>query len=327
MFVFTGMLFLSVFWSPDVVRSLNNYAASMGVVLLLALTIPDAFRTEEKLRYLLYVLVFSGVYVDAVQILNHYRDFENGIFLTTNTINHYRSFSDSLIFYLPFMMALATLSKRGWAVACWILVFLQLVLLGLTASRGAWAGAVAGLGVWIALTLQKRVIIAALSAIAVVAVVSTMIPENIVSAWAARGLWSAGRWEVAWTPACGAILANPFFGYGYGLWVYEDLVRPTLTANGGIMGPHSNYLEIGLAAGVFALAALIAFYARFIERIVTYVRKRPLSLSTCMALAALTAFVAEYLVRGFVESVTWRHLGILVGCGVAVLLQRQAART
>jgi O-antigen ligase len=241
----------------------------------------------------------------------------------------YRTYSDSLAFFAPFTLAMAGLARTRAAWIWWSIFALQLLLIFFTGVRGAWLGLGIALLVWAFIKFDKKMlgVIAAIG-ISTAILLTVIMPKNIVMDRMHQGFSTSGRTHGTWGPSYDMMLDKPILGYGWGKSVYHTEFNkrapkePTWEFKKSL-GPHSNYLEIGFAAGLVGLLSLILLYAKAFASLLDLSRRSAMHHTSYFALATLCAFTAQYLVRGFVESSRWQPLGLLLGIAVALLLSSQ----
>jgi O-antigen ligase len=328
---FLVLMAASTFYSGDVARSLSEYVSNFGPVALLAMAMPLVLRDEKTLRRFLYATAIAGLYLNFIQIKGiviEYR--ETGLFL--HDVELHRPHSFSLIFYLPFVVALASL-LRGWRSAFWwAAVVFQMTLLLAASGRAAWLSAAVGMVIWLAVSRDKRLIsVGVLGALLAVSFLAVLPRESVVVGSFARGFEIWDRKEFAWEPATEMIMQRPFTGYGHGSFVYareydeQGMVnhRDTDPEWVGQLGPHHHFLDIWFSAGVLALVAFVLLCARYFARVLAFTMVATSPVTKFAALAALSAFTAVVLVHsqfGPLGTNGWRAFGVVLGLGIALLL-------
>ena len=332
--VFGALVLISTFYAHDTLEGLRVYKNTIGAAMILLVAIPDSFRDERRLTRLLGVLAGTALAVVLVQVGRYAADYlEDGTF---REYAHYRTLSEALVFYLPFALAIAVLSKKQWAIIFWIVVMaLQIGLLLATGARGAWIAVMAALLIWMVLSPGKKSVMVAVALAVVALALVTLVPaaETFFSRRMAGGLIDTSAMERIsrlWTQAYEMIAARPLLGYGYGDY-FGELNRQSaqhpewVVYRPGPYGPHNNFLDIWFSAGIVALACLIYLYARFFGQLVATIRSSVSPLSMYFALATLCAFTTHFLVRSFVDDMNWRPLGVLMGIAVALSAVRRTA--
>lgn len=326
---FGGLVLVSTTFAPDTPRSLDAYRTTIGTAMFLLVIVGDAFRYQEKQLRLLKVMAFSGLYVNFLQIKDFVWDYRaTGSFLSDYT--RYRTYSDSLTFFAPFTLAMAGLARTRIAWIWWGVFALQLLLLFFTGARGAWLGLGISLLIWTFVKFDKKMLgTIATIGIAAAILLTVIMPRNIVMDRIHEGISTSGRTHGTWGPSYEMMLDKPILGYGWGKSVYHNEFNrrapnePTWSFKQSL-GPHSNYLEVGFAAGLVGMLSLILLYAKAFARLLELSRRPATYHIGYFALATLGAFIAQYLVRGFVESSRWQPLGLLLGIAVALLLSSES---
>lgn len=329
--VFMLLALFSVFYSPQPAAALLEFATTLGAVGWLALLVPCALRSERSLQRLLVAVLITALYLNYVQIkgiVNEYR--ETGALLTD--IGRHRSHTLSLMFFLPFLLVLAERARGKPAWWLWGIVTLQFVLLLATVGRAALLATAVALTVWLGLRRRWRLLIAGGVALVLAGMLFAWLPESSAPwQYLQKGFSSSGRVANTWGPTMAMIAQSPWFGYGYGGFVYPQVFDAQIPMNlidGQLrefarqLGPHNFYLEIWFHAGIFTLAAMIFLFARFSARLYEQVRGlRAEGLIGLSALAVLCAFTAHYLVHahlGPLGPTGLRPLGFLIGLGIAL---------
>lgn len=329
--IFCATVLVSTFYAFDIREGLRVYKNTIGAAVILLLAIPDVFRDEERQRRLLYVLACSAVGVTLLQLGRYGVDYlRDG---SIRNYSHYRKMAEPLVIYLPFALALVFLHEKMRTRAFWAsVVILQAGLLLATGARGAWAGVMVMLFVWLILKPEKKFILIFTCMTAMVSLALLVLDTPLVHR-IGEGIMSATtleRLERLWPQAYEMIVARPIAGYGYGDY-YGELLRQSaqhpewVVLRPGPYGPHNNYLETWFSAGIVALVSLIYLCAKLFSQLVTVVRLSVHAPTAYFALATLCAFTAHFLVRGFVEDMNWRPLGVLAGIAVVLSLNRRAA--
>lgn len=335
--LFLALSIPSVLYSPDPSIAVAEYAGTWLTVAWLAVTVPFALRDEQALRRFLVACAVVAVYLNLIQlkgIIHEHR--ETGMWL--QNVSLHRSHALSIMFFIPFLLALAVL-QRGWhSMLAWCLLGLQFLMLGLTAGRAAMLGTAAALLVWFVFRRDWRLIAAGMAVTLIVAAVYVLVPDgNFLQHYLLNvGFSTSGRTENTWGPAVYLIAQAPWSGYGYGGFVYAPVFSSVinsavLTQNmteAMHLGPHNYYLEIWFSAGIGALLAMIWLFARFSADMVVFIQRHLSTPAGIVALATLSTFTAHYLVHahfGPLGATGLRPLGILLGLGFA--LQQIARRS
>lgn len=330
-FAFFLLVLVSAFYAPNALEGLRVYKNTIGAALILLLAIPDVFRDERRLQRLFVILAWAAAAVVVLQAGRYVVDYlQDGSF---HGYSRYRKMAEPLALYLPFALALAVLRAGGCASFFWaVVVASQTVLLLLTGARSVWAGLIVATVVWMLLKPRKKFIVGLAAAVTLM-VLAMLAYDSPFSMRMSEGIMGASTMERLgrlWPQAYEMIAAKPFVGYGYGDY-YGELVRQStkhpewVVIRPGPYGPHNNYLEIWVSAGIAALAALIFFCAKLFDRLVSVARGSASESISYFALATLCSFTVHFLVRGFVEDMNWRPLGVLAGIAVTLSLRQRAA--
>ncbi len=330
--VFLLLALVSVAYSPRPGEALAEYVFTLGTVGWLAVVVPCAIRDEPGLRRLLNAALVVALYLNYVQvkgIVNEYR--ETGQLLAD--VGLHRPHTSSLMFFLPFLMVLAERARGGArAFGWWAVVALQFLLLLATVGRAAMLATAVAMASWFLVRRRWQLLAAAAAAFGLAVVVLFTLPHDSAPwQYLEKGLSTSGRVDFTWGPAMAMILQAPWFGYGYGSFVYPqvfDMQIPAAVLDGQPrefvrqLGPHNYYLEIWFHAGLFTLAAMVLLFARISAQLYEQVRaRRGEDLVGLTALAVWCAFAAHYLVHahfGPLGPTGLRPLGMLIGMLVAL---------
>lgn len=337
--VFLALTFVSVLYSPNAMLAFEEYSATMGMVAFGAVIVPYALRDERAFRRLLYVGALTAIILNYVQIKDILKEFTNtGEWL--KDVTYHRSHATSLIFYLPFLLALAGLSSGRRALFLWMLAALQVVLLAATAGRAAGLGAAVGLTMWLWLQpdpdARRRFLVFCFASVglmsAFVAYALVALDDSFIHDYFLRKtFFVADRIEWTWKPAIEMISHQPLSGYGYGYYLYPQLFDsyfPAVTASekGDFirqLGPHNYYLEVWLHSGLFALISMVFMFARYALTALRELRSSSSTLLYLLALATLVVFTEHFLVNahfGPLGPTGLRPLGVVLGLMIAVSL-------
>lgn len=333
------LVFASVLYSTDVRAALLEYGQTYGMIAFGAVVTPYALRDKRQWKRFLYIASLTTLYINFVQI--------KGVFVEHARVGHWlhdvnwhRGHSVTIMFYLPFLLALASFERGRRAAWWWTAVGLQLVLLVMAMGRAAMLGVAAALVLWMSQRADRRLLALAVAAVLLGGIVLLMAPPDSYLQLLLRDpikLYDRINWT--WGPATAMILDRPVLGYGYASSVYaEEFARQIPPALIGTnyewvrqLGPHNYYLEIWFSSGVAALVAMIVLFAMFAGRMLRLAIERTDSLRSLLALAVLCSFTAFYLVHahfGPLGPNGLRPLGLLLGLGLALLAWRpDAARS
>jgi O-antigen ligase len=319
--MFGGLLLVSTFYASNTLKGLQEYKDTIGGAMILLLAIPDVFRSERQQSRLLRLLAYTALGLAVFQLGRYITDYvKYGSLLS---YAHYRDMSEPLVLFMPFALVAALLANNRWPLFLWsVVVLLLLGLVLATGARGAWVAAIVALFLWPVLKLEKKIMffIAVLSLITM-ASFFWFSSGTILEKKAEEGLGGAStmvRIDQIWPQTYEMIAARPWLGYGYGDY-YGELVRQSanhpwwVVERAGPYGPHNIFLEIWFSAGIVPLICLIYLSARLFKQLVVIVRSAADPQAVYFALATLSAFTANYLVRGFVETMNWAALGLLLG--------------
>ena len=322
-------LFIAALVSPDRGYSLNAFRKEWLELVLVAIGFGPVFRTHARQAQLLLTLGIAAAMMVAIEIMQYANEYlvEGGF---SSDIARHRWYADSLIFFMPAVLALAWLTpgRTRWA---WNgLLGLQLLLLAATSSRGAWLGAVLGVALAVPLLgIRRRIVLALAGAgIAAVVIAAQVLPSSLTDGALERGLSTTLRDQGTWGPSYEMIAERPLLGFGYGKERFHTEFnrrapeRPWWLIRESV-GPHSTYLQILFSAGLVGFVPFVVWIAAVFGELWRRGHARstdPRARALCYAAAG--ALAACYLGRGFVEVVRWAPLGVIAAVGVGIALQR-----
>jgi O-antigen ligase len=317
---FVALLGLSCLWSPDPLESLSFFRREIAVIAIVGLTLAEAGHDSRTLKRWCVVLAISAAWMAGHEL----RDWWISWKAAGNLLPPYgrlRDYGYGIVFCLPFVFALRELSGPRIRIVLEALLFVLAVLCVATGARGTWfAFAAVTLGSGLLLGTARIALAALIVALSAAVLFTWLEPGNTVTTNVARGVDSSYRRMGAWVPAAEMMAEKPALGFGYGKFVYDEEYDARKPAHPEwelprSLGPHSLFFEVGFAAGLAGLAAYVLLCAGFV--------RRAWSLSVgeagwrrSIARALLISFAGQYLVYGFIESISWHplavHLGLLL---------------
>ncbi len=300
--VFLALALVSSLASPDVAASLiylRKFLRFVPVILLFGLV--HRSHIERSLLLLYGVLGASAFWgllqyagLKEVNLLNRIDGF----------MSHWMTFSGQLMLGFVFLAGWGSSARRrlpGWASIAGVLLWgLLAAALILSLTRGAWLGAMAGIGLLLALHNWRWCV----AGMATLALVYMLLPapfhERVLSSFDLNDATTRGRIALLRT---GLILveASPWTGVG------PRLVWPAAVANRQehdlpddlYQHLHNNLLQVAAELGVPALAAWLAIWVRITWDLIGF-RRRGDSLSAALASGGLAA-MASFHVMGLFE--------------------------
>ena len=305
--------------------------------LVVAVIAADVLRDLQRLRWFcgfLTCLAFALCGLETVEISRILQ--KQAAWVLTYGSNSVREYGPGIVFCLPFMLILALQTKPTDRHRAWLVLGLlyAALMIALTGSRGAWAAAFCGVAI-VAIIASLRgkwkVLFAFVPIIAIFAALAqTPLGSQMIQRGITLGFNATDRITTTWGPGYEMVANRPVLGHGTGPERFHTefrQLRPSrpwwLLAES--IGPHSMYLEVAFAGGLPALLLLLATLARALTLAHRACREaRGVNLSdahsvdtSLIACALLASLVSSYLVFGFVESLLWEPLGILLGAIVA----------
>ena len=271
-----GLLFL-VATLPSVPAAVDPGAAYTGLVKLavLALLLTAAVRgtverwvRPERLTDWLVAGALLSLVPAFTQVLvgigpESFR--VGGVMRAWSTYTQPNSYGLYLAGLFPVALGVALARRRlaGFAAAAAILL-----TIGLTGSRGAWAGAAAGLLAFFAATTRWRAAYVAAAAFGLLALVglASLVPTGLIAGRFDLGDWSLQQRVLLLLTAWDGILRNPIAGYGGGS--FEHLL-PAIARRGltdDVVLSHNVLLDIWFELGLTALLCFVALITAFLVR-------------------------------------------------------------
>jgi len=319
----------SCLWSPKPMHSFDQFRREIAVVVAIMLTLADAGSTRQVLARWCLVLI-AGL---AWHLGMHLRDWVVLASTAGRLLPDYgllRDYGYGLVFAFPFLFAARHFVRPRLQSVLIALAVLATVLAITTGARGTWF-ALALMVAGSAILLGSRKLALALVAVGLGAAVTfaTLDPGNPITTNVERGLDTSYRSAGTWTPAVEMIAERPALGHGFGRFVFDRAYEARQPSRPHWVferspGPHSIFLDTAFAGGIVALALFIALCAAIARR--AWDLGRDGGWRGDLALAVLLSFVGQYLVYGFIESMSWHPLGIQLGLLLALTQARSAER-
>lgn len=236
-------------------------------------------------------------------------------------------------FFLPFTIVCGVAFSK-YRVLWWLLGFLQVVLVVATGSRGAWLAIAAAGMLPVMMALKRKQTIAVLLSACVLGVVSyAFLPDYMVSDRIKQGFDTSLRTTGTWGPTIEMTNQRPLIGYGFGAKVYNDEFNRQVDGHPDWSfrtspTPHSLFLATAFAAGYPALILLLMLVFGLV--LVAWKGfKHGEGPDRYLCLGVLSSCAGFYLVRGWVETVMWEPMSILIGIlvGLAVAKGVELSKT
>jgi O-antigen ligase len=312
-------------WSPKPLASFDQFRRELGAVACVMLSLADAGSMRQVLGRWCLVLV-AGL---AWHLGMHAREWAQLALAAGTLLPDYgllRDYGYGNVFALPFLFAARRFVAPRWRAGLLALAIAAAVLAVTTGARGTWLAFAATLG-GAALLFGSRKLAAGVAAVGLGAalVFAALAPGNTITANIARGLDTSYRASGTWAPAIEMIAERPVLGHGLGRFVFDrayDERRPSRPhwVFERSPGPHSTFLDTAFAGGLVALALYIALCAAIVRRAWTLGRDD--TWRGDLAKAVLLSFAGQYLIYGFIESMSWLPLGIHLGLLLALSQRR-----
>jgi O-antigen ligase len=285
------LVLLSVAFSLDPRASLR---ALPGLTLFLLVPITlDLVRTEQRARALLLASAASGVglaVLGLAGLASGGADLQNRI---RGPLSHYMTLSGLTMMAGCVLLAFyfGGRGRERWLGLLSVVPFTAMVL---TLTRGTYVAAVGAVGLYLALSRPRALLILVPALVAIFYLMPPDVRDRAASI--TDPTETTNRDRIAMARAGGRMIADrPVFGLG------PELVKPYYTLYRDPDAPrwrvphlHNNVLQIGAASGVFAAATYLALLALFFTRTVRLLRRGNVGLTPGgdQALVSAAAFLA-----------------------------------
>lgn len=318
----------SCLWSPKPLNSFDQFRREIAVVVAIMLTLADAGSARQVLARWCLVLVAGLAWHAGMQG----RDWAQLASASGRLLPDYgllRDYGYGLVFAVPFVFAARHFVSARWWLALVALAAVAAVLAVTTGARGTWMAF--GLMVAGSAFLFGRLRLAlglAGAALAAALAFAALDPGNPITANVERGVDTSFRAQGTWGPAVEMIAERPLLGHGFGRFVFDRAyearqpTRPHWVFERS-PGPHSIFLDTAFAGGLVALVLFIALCAAIVRR--AWELGKAGGWQGSLAYAVLLSFAGQYLVYGFIESMSWHPLGIHLGLLLALTQSRAAS--
>ncbi|MGH7502117.1 MAG: O-antigen ligase family protein [Longimicrobiales bacterium] len=255
---------------PSLIRAVEPGAAMVGILELvilstvLAVTVRWMVRRPDTVEPVLAMLVAGAALTLVPALLQVVFGIGRDAFRAGGIMRAYAWFSEPNTYGLylagivPIALVLATRrSSLAYAAAATAI----LLALGLTGSRGAWVGTLAGL---LALALvafrwRTRTLIAGVACIAGIAAIGWFLPPELIVARLALDDWSTQQRLLVLLSTFDGIERSPILGHGAGSFaaMLSSLARAGLVDD--VTMPHNLLLDVWFQFGILPLLCLLGF--------------------------------------------------------------------
>ena len=288
----------------------------------------NAFRDQEGIRRILYILVGVGCLTSLYGILQYFGvvggPHELDGFLTVeylprafSTLGHPNLFGGLLVLILPIALGLLLGEEsRGKKIALAAAIVLMGIALLYTRSRGAWIGSILALAGAVALRLRwttRRIALVLVGVLILGAVLWSAVPSSFVRR--AQSIENIGPRGIMWRAAAGIFRERPVLGQGIGTFqIHYPRYRPNdywlLGLEPNVLHAHNEYLEILAEMGGIGLITFAGVIFAFFVAL-SAVLRRDRGPAGDLA-AGLCASVAGTLLHNTVSvSLRWISTGAL----------------
>ena len=305
----------AVIMCVNFIPSIGPFFSKFLKYIFMFFIVVDTINTEKRIKNLLAVVIFSALFISADAATQYFRgvDFLRGYPISgqrlTASFQNPNSFGEWLIMVIFITLGLLLTMQPGKFIlkrlGLSILAFILMLLIGLTYSRGAWIGFLAGLIIIVAYKISRsskraRTLLALLIIMFVIGIfflLPSAIKERIVSVGTIEG---SGLVRLKlWQGALGIIKDFPLFGAGLNTYASVSL-RYSIPGEEGYSYAHNSYLQMAAETGLAGLACFLWILVKFfrLEFRALLLRDSPLWGYSLGLLAGISAF----LVHGFFES-------------------------
>ena len=307
----------SALWSPNPSDTIEAVKVSFKEYFLIFPPLMYLLLNRQRRQRFARLLAWSGVVIAAINGAQYVRELLTDPSLLDN-IKLHRKWAYPLTVFIPFAIAQLRLS-RGKTAAFWVLVLAaeSFMVIG-SGARGAWLALFAVFALWGCLELNRRQIAGVVVICCGLAVLGYLVlPPTIVKDRLAQGADTSNRTSGTWGPTIDMMRDRPVLGYGYGRPIYNAEFNRRAPAEEAwsikkSIGPHSVYLETGFSGGLVALAIFVTFCAGVLVHGLRGTLRATNFDDRLLALAATSAFLGYFVVRGAFESVRWSPLIVLL---------------
>ena len=308
-----GWLACSTLWSPDAAATAKAVTGAFKEYLLIFLPLAYLLGDMDRRRLFARLLALGGAVVVALNGIQYIDDLVTDPSRLNDILRH-RDWAHPLVFHFPFALMQFRLSKgresHGWAA----LIVLEIFMVVGSGARAAWLALFFEFALWALLAFDRRQILRWAGIGALVAGVGYLIlPATIVKNRIDQGADTSLRTTGTWGPTLDMLKERPVLGYGFGSRVFNQEFnrRAASEENWSIkksIGPHSVYLEVGFAAGVPGLIAILLLFAAAVAYGLRGVTGATSVDNRLLALAVTASFVGFYVTRGAFASLRWSPL-------------------
>ena len=322
----------------SLVAYVSQYGVHIGIALISLLIIPITISTGIfLLRCFLVALVALLITDISLYIYEFLNDIKIGAEFS------HRWFGDGYIFLSPFVFTnlvypIDEFDRNSFfsrfftflssELGSLFLIIVVVILAGGTGSRSTYICLIIEIIFYITLKARmanidlSKIIIYNLSAMIIFLVLISIISPFLLIFAINRGMNISDRLAGAWTPILGIIDSKLWIGHGFGVETWKLALMHFEGAHQITMhvgGAHNWFLWAGYLGGVFALTAQILLSCSlcfFLINLFFFQGKSSLAkienrnfVKNC-AISVLIIFIGFYLIRGLVESVTYKYSAI-----------------
>ena len=296
-----GLFVLSILVSGIFVKGVESFTGSLGMLVLsFGYVLTSNMVTNRRLAdRVINAFVISSVPAGVIAVSEFVRAAFDGSGLSAISVGAGSSFGDPavyaafLVIVLPLTVALLGQSRGMLRVFYSLVLILNTGAVILTAERFAWLALLLGVFIYFAhkAPYASPLVVCML---AVFPYVLFLFPSEALSTVFSNTLngLSVDELSELWQAATGVFSDNALLGIGIG----EECFAEEFSGLGfaGVTNSHNLFLEIGLEAGIVALASLVLLIiVRFRHRSVykSYVKDSQLSLISTMTAIAITCLI------------------------------------
>ncbi|HHR6223952.1 TPA: O-antigen ligase RfaL [Providencia alcalifaciens] len=329
--LFSVALYVSVSYSLNpkaTLKFINNNLLNYGV-LSLSLLFPIILY-KEKLTDISKLVIIG--YLTALVILllvesvRYIIAYQNGV-LPFTTYN-FRNISDALTFFFPILPILWYILPKNKLIYFYILCVVFLFILLGTLSRGAWLAIAASGGIFLCFKRPWK-LIASVIGLALIGLISLKMiyPETTnMLFFKLEQTDSSNRYTNGTQgTAIELIMKKPLIGYGVGDKIFHEKYNSVVEQYPNwvyrtSIGPHNIWLLVWFGAGIFGLASFILLTLSMGYTSYKGIRHsigNPLIYFSFLAL--FISLIGFYVVRGMLEQVDLKPLGLIFGLLIAMI--------
>ncbi len=303
---------VAVIMSVNFNSSIKPFFSKVLEAVFLFFIVVDTINTKKRLRNLLAVVIFSGLFISIDAGVQYFRGVDflrgypiSGQRLTVSFVgpNLFAAWLIMMIFIiLGLLLSRQPRKFMPRRLGLGILALFLLLCIGLTYSRGAWLGFLVGLIIiagYKIIGLSKRAKVLSMSLIIVLAIgVSFLLPSTIKGRVESIGtIEGSSLFRLTlWQEALDIIEDFPLFGAGLNTYMAVSSRYSTPAGGQGEFYPHNAYLHMAAEIGLVGLVCFLWILTSWYRLVTQALRKDADPL-----LLGLVSGISAFLVQSFFD--------------------------